>query len=412
MLSDHMSSEIVTKTIVNKQDAIDYLTWTFLYRRFTQNPNYYNLTGVSHRHLSDHMSELIETTLSDLEQSKCIAIEEEMDLSPLNLGIIASYYYIKYTTVELFNSSLTASTKLKGIIEILCSATEYGLLPMRHREDSVLHKLAIHLPLRIDKAKYSDPHTKANVLLQAHFSRRPLSADLHQDQQMVVENATRMIQALVDVISSSSWLNPALAAMELSQMVTQAVWDSDSVLKQIPHFTEDRVARCKERGVESVFDLMELEDDVRKDLLQMTPKQLADAAVFCNRYPNVDVTYSVKNENNLTAGSTVTLDIQLERELDEGEEVGPVYALLYPKEKAEGWWIVIGDSKTNQLLAIKRVTLGRKANSRLEFPAPGVGEHAYQLYFMSDSYTGCDQEFPVTLHIKPVQVDADAEMKD
>lgn len=65
---------------------------------------------------------------------------------------------------------------------------------MRHREDSVLQKLAIHLPLKIDKAKYTDPHTKTNVLLQAHFSRRPLSADLHQDQQFVVENATRMIQ--------------------------------------------------------------------------------------------------------------------------------------------------------------------------------------------------------------------------
>ena len=36
----------------------------------TQNPNYYNLQGVSHRHLSDHLSELVENTLNDLEQSK------------------------------------------------------------------------------------------------------------------------------------------------------------------------------------------------------------------------------------------------------------------------------------------------------------------------------------------------------
>lgn len=69
-LHDHFNAEIVTKTIENKQDAVDYMTWTFLYRRLTQNANYYNLQGVSHRHLSDYLSELVETTLNDLNQSK------------------------------------------------------------------------------------------------------------------------------------------------------------------------------------------------------------------------------------------------------------------------------------------------------------------------------------------------------
>ncbi len=47
---------------------MDYLTWTLYYRRLTQNPNYYNMTGTSHRHVSDHLSELVEQVLSDLEQ--------------------------------------------------------------------------------------------------------------------------------------------------------------------------------------------------------------------------------------------------------------------------------------------------------------------------------------------------------
>ena len=55
--------------------------------------------GITHRHLSDHLSELVENTLADLEQSKCMSVEDDMELSPLNLGMIAAYYYIIYTTI-------------------------------------------------------------------------------------------------------------------------------------------------------------------------------------------------------------------------------------------------------------------------------------------------------------------------
>ena len=79
-LSDHMCAEVVTKTIESKQDAVDYLTWSFMYRRLTQNPNYYNLQGASHRHLSDHLSELVESTLGDLEAARCISIEDGLEV--------------------------------------------------------------------------------------------------------------------------------------------------------------------------------------------------------------------------------------------------------------------------------------------------------------------------------------------
>ncbi|CAD7700973.1 unnamed protein product, partial [Ostreobium quekettii] len=397
-LHDHFVAEIVTRTIENKQDAVDYLTWTFFYRRLAQNPNYYHLQGVSHRHLSDHLSDLVENTLSELEQSRVISIEDGMDLSALNLGMIASYYYIKYTTIELFSSSLTAKTKLKGLLEILSAASEYDDLPLRPGEDDAVRKLLMHAPVAVDRPKYTDPHVKANALLQAHFSRTHVSADLALDQRGILVSAMGLIQSMVDVIGSNSWLSPALVAMEMSQMVTQGLWERDPVLMQVPHCSRDVCKRCSEQGVESVFELIEMADKDRRDLLAMSDAQLHDVTLFCNRYPDIQLNYQLVNTQPVAAGDQVTIRVNLEREQD--GEVGSVDAPRYPKRKDEAWWLAIGDAKANQLLAIKRVNLQRKANVRLDFAAPGEpGAYNLTLYFMCDSYMGCDQEYEFDLDV-------------
>ncbi|CAK7339039.1 unnamed protein product [Dovyalis caffra] len=104
-LLEYLNSEVAAQVITNKQDAVDYLTWTFMYRRLTQNPNYYNLQGVCPGHLSDHLSELVDNTLSDLEASGCIFTEDDMNLRVSNLGTIAACYHLSCTTIEQFNSS-------------------------------------------------------------------------------------------------------------------------------------------------------------------------------------------------------------------------------------------------------------------------------------------------------------------
>ncbi|XVF41090.1 hypothetical protein PTKIN_Ptkin01aG0252300 [Pterospermum kingtungense] len=403
-LHDNFNAEIVATVIENKQDAVDYLTWTFMYRRLTQNPNYYNLQGVSHRHLSDHLSELVENTLSDLEASKCITIEDDMDLAPLNLGMIASYYYISYTTIERFSSSLTSKTKMKGLLEILASASEYANLPIRPGEEDVLRRLINHQRFSFENPRCTDPHVKANALLQAHFSRQQVGGNLQLDQREVLLFATRPLQAMVDVISSNGWLSLALLAMEVSQMVTQGMWERDSMLLQLPHFTKELAKRCQENpgnSIETIFDLLEMEDAERRELLQMDDKQLLDIARFCNRFPNIDLSYEVIEGENVRAGEDVALQVTLERDLEGRTEVGPVDAPRYPKQKEEGWWLVVGDTKSNQLLAIKRVSLQRKAKLKLEFGAPTeAGRKTYTLYFMCDSYLGCDQEYNFTVDVK------------
>ena len=419
-LHDPLNSEIVTKTVSSMQDAIDFLTWTFLYRRFAKNPTYYGLRGTSNTLISQHLSEMVETVVEDLEESKCCRISDDGEVSPLNLGMIASYYYVQYRTIELIASSIAAKTKIRGVLEILSAAWEYSSLPIRYGEDKamkILVKKIVHKPP--ETAVY-DSNTKALILLQCHFSRILISEDMRLEQKVVLKEGVNLIQAIVDVISSNGWLKPALAAMELSQMMVQGLWNKDNVLKQIPHFSDEIIKRCQEHkgddAVETVFDILALDDDVRNDLLQLPDDKMADVAVFCNSYPNIDVTFKVVEAEDVTAGYPVQIVVEMEREIDDdlAEDelalLGKVSAPLFPGDKREAWWIVVGDTTTNTLMSIKRTNLRHMQKVTLEFLAPEEpGDYDLTLFCMSDSYLGCDQEFSIPLSVAPAASDDEDE---
>ena len=70
------------------------------------------------------------------------------------------------------------------------------------------------------------------------------------------------------------------------------------------------------------------------------------------------------------------------------------------KKREEGWWVVVGDPKANSLISIKRLTLQQKAKIKLDFVAPSAGKHNYTLFFMSDAYMGCDQEYKFSVDVR------------
>jgi pre-mRNA-splicing helicase BRR2 len=128
--------------------------------------------------------------------------------------------------------------------------------------------------------------------------------------------------------------------------------------------------------------------------LGLDNKQLAQAAAFTNdKYPNVDLDFELEDEENITVGEPAYIKIKIERDVEDDEEPDTtVSAPFYPAKKMENWWIVVGEEKTNSLLAIKRVTIGKKLGMRLEYVVPTPGEHELTLYLMSDSYVGVDQD--------------------
>lgn len=48
---------------------------------------------------------------------------------------------------------------------------------------------------------------------------------------------------------------------------------------------------------------------------------MADVARAANRYPNIEVNYEMEDKEEISSGSQVTVNVKLEREIDEDDEV-------------------------------------------------------------------------------------------
>jgi pre-mRNA-splicing helicase BRR2 len=89
----------------------------------------------------------------------------------------------------------------------------------------------------------------------------------------------------------------------------------------------------------------------------------------------------------------VTISVTLDREADENDPDDQVAdAPHFPHRKMVSWWLVVGDPKTKQLYAIKKVTVKAKLETKLDFTLP-EGDWALKLYLICDSYSGADQDF-------------------
>ena len=176
-------------------------------------------------------------------------------------------------------------------------------------------------------------------------------------------------------------------------MVTQALWDKDSPLLQLPYFTQELVEECKANEVDDIVDLMNLDDNKRDEILKMTTEQIEKIAGVCNAYPSVSLNFNKTQEG--TTGEVMNIEVELERE----GECAEVHSPYFPGNREEQWWVIIGQPKTNRLFGIKKVKILQQQTVRISFIAPDIGNHECMMYLLCDSYLGADQGEKVTLTI-------------
>lgn len=216
-------------------------------------------------------------------------------------------------------------------------------------------QLAQKVPHKLNNPKFNDPHVKTNLLLQAHLSRMQLSAELQSDTEDILSKVGHSVRPLLRRLGdapveggcfllfafSGDPSDPGLRRRAVQQRLAESRPGSHGagpdghpghvVQGLVPqaaallHFgahqalhrqgirstagvgvgkpglgTRQNPPLClSPQGVESIFDIMEMEDEDRTALLQLSDVQMADVARFCNRYPNIELSYEVGERDNI-----------------------------------------------------------------------------------------------------------------
>lgn len=238
----------------------------------------------------------------------------------------------------------TPNMPIKRVIMILAASLEFSKsynpeVIEREADNQEVPRLIREVPLTgIEKNKekplcfsYS---VKARAILYAHLGRMKLPAStLEIDRRYIVLKCPYLLQEFVNCTSQLITLAiagrvtnmPTLFtlenAMKLGPLIVQAMWDYQSQLLQLPHFTEETLKHMERRKIKikTIEQLARMnETDRRAALKNFTDKQYEDIKNVMGSMPTIKVSckYEVLDDedpNVITAHSVVTAIVNLKR---------------------------------------------------------------------------------------------------
>ena len=268
----HLNAEIAAGTV--QYETMEYLSSTYLYHRIIKNPSFYGvdlseIDSEAEGNCSElaintlvvkFLSDFIDKCVKKLEDDYCVLCvqEDSENLKNLDifvpdsksyqklistpLGKISSFYYLSTSTIRMFQDALGTRfndfnqqqlpyLNQSAILDLLTQASEYMTLPVRHNEEFLNEELSKRCPFKFSRRSMESPHTKANLLIQAHCSRLRLPiVDYYTDLKTVLDQAIRIMQAMIDISALNGSLPTTLNIICLQQCILQGSWQHNQLI--------------------------------------------------------------------------------------------------------------------------------------------------------------------------------------
>lgn len=222
-LIDNLNAEISLGTVTKVDEAVSWLSYTYLFVRMRKNPKVYGIEAgeiAEDPSLAGRRRDLIIAAAKQLHKTQMIVYDDRTDfLTPKDLGRVASNFYISHNSIEIFNKMMKQKMSEADVFAMIASATEFAQMQSRDNEQQELDQLKqFSSPCQI-KSEGSSTPGKVNILLQGYISKAPIDDfALVSDTNYVATNGSRVCRALFEIALSRSWPS-ASVILTISQMI-------------------------------------------------------------------------------------------------------------------------------------------------------------------------------------------------
>jgi len=325
-LHNHINAEVASGGVASVADCVEWLSFTYLFRRLCMNPSYYGVPSKDPTAVRSYLENLIDTTLGDLAQAGCLKLHDDYFLRPSLLGKTASAFYLDYRSVTLIDDRLqrwqTQERVLAGenalvqLVQLIADVQEYSELPVRHNEEDLNAELADALPW--DTAgDMESPHTKAFLLLQAHFYCQPLPiSDYVNDTKSVLDQLPRIVGATMELAAARGMHGWVERCTLVLQMSLQACPADASSLSQVPNLSLEHIKTLQRRGIVDLTALAAIGSEgpthVRQVIKIRSEDKWRDMWAFLREVP--DFTMSARVTARAAVGGEALVEATREQE--------------------------------------------------------------------------------------------------
>jgi activating signal cointegrator complex subunit 3 len=395
-LPDHLNAEVASGTVTSVDEAVAWLSYTYLFVRMLKNPLAYGLTFESRSNdpnLNVARFDKVCAAAKLLDERRMLRFDPRSgNLAVTDLGRTASHFYIQNESIGTFNDLLRPYLSDSAALDVLCRATEFEQVKVRPEELVEMDKLAKGAPLEV-RAPLEESAGKVSVLLQCYVSQlRPTSFTLISDTNYCAQNGARVARALFEVALRKGLCSLATCFLRLAKSIDRRCWWWETPVRQIASDLKlpDSVVAKLEAASPSLDQLLDMDAQEVGQLVRherLGYKVLAAAQSLPKLACHVEVQPMTRAILRLTV--TLTLDFNWDPRLS---------------GTLEPFWVWVGDSGREHVYHSEAITVPKPRPKRavepivlsLTVPCPEPLPSQYLVHVLSDRWVGIDEVHTVS----------------